>query len=529
MEMEKKLGIYIRQSVKKEKGFSIQDQKYSGTKKAEELGWSYEFYIDEGISAFSDSTTRPEYDRLINDIQGNKISGIFVKDISRLTRNMITYYRVTSLALEKKITIFTEHDGDLNPSDVTSEIFMSIKTIFNNNFIRDTSLKIKSSLQTRALNGKAPTGPNLPYGYAKDDNSFLVIDELESNIIKIIFQKHSEGLGIERIAQYLNENNIKTKTNQFNKSYSLKNKYTNGVRRKHSSTISWSSGVIHKILTNPIYKGTRVHKGIEIPSPIIIDEKSWNDTQIRLKERKNNPGPKKNQYLLQGFVFCERCGNVFVGKIKEQKKEYTYSCSSRIKKPNCGNKGINLYMFDELVLYMILNSSYADDAIHAYINSNSEKYTIKDLNDKLNELKADKVKAESYRKTLLKKFKEELISETELNEFLKESNKEISDLTMFENEIKSILENRYQTSNNFSNIEEVIREMAINGTFDERRKIITDRVQKITINYESEIDCFNINVILKTNKPLNYVYARTDKTTFFPDLNSPPNSTQQLM
>lgn len=529
MEVEKKLGIYVRQSVKKEKGFSIEDQKISGKNKADELGWGYEYYIDEGISAFSDNTYRPEYDRLINDIQENRISGVFVKDISRLTRNMITYYRVTSLAIEKNITIFTEHDGDLNPTDVTSEIFMSIKTIFNNNYIRDTSLKIKSSLQTRALNGKAPTGPNLPYGFAKDENNFLIIDEVESKIIKLIYQKHSDGLGIERIAQFLNENNVKTKTNLLNKNYSLKNKYSNTIKKKHSSTISWSSGVIHKILTNPIYMGRRMHKGIEIPSPIIIDENIWNETQIRLKERKNNPGPKKHQYLLQGLVFCERCGNVFVGKIKEQKKEFTYSCSSRIKKPNCGNKGINLYMFDELVLYMILNSSYADDAIHAYINSNSEQFTIEDLKEKLNKLNKEKSKSENYRKTLLRKFKEDLISETELNEFLKESNKEINELTMFESEIKSILDNRTQVYNNFSNLEEVIREMALYGTHEEKRKIVTDRVQKITINYESEIDCFNINIILKTNKTLNYVYARTDKTTFFPDFNSPPNSTQQLM
>ena len=74
-------------------------------------------------------------------------------------------------------------------------------------------------------NGKVGGGLLINYGYTKDENKMLVIDPVESKVVKLIYQLCLEGKGTKVISNYLNENNIPTKRmNVKNSSMKVKGK-----------------------------------------------------------------------------------------------------------------------------------------------------------------------------------------------------------------------------------------------------------------------------------------------------------------
>ena len=74
--------------------YSIGNQKKLLTKVAKEKGYTnLLIYTDDGISGVT--MNRPDYIRMIGDIENNKISAVFVKDLSRLGRNYIEVGKLT--------------------------------------------------------------------------------------------------------------------------------------------------------------------------------------------------------------------------------------------------------------------------------------------------------------------------------------------------------------------------------------------------------------------------------------------------
>ena len=80
--------------------------------------------------------------------------------------------------------------------------------------------------------------PDLPagrirYGYSKDDNGEIVIDEAQAEVVRMIFQMYREGAGVQRIKDSLEGRGIQAPS---------------GGR-------SWPKRTIEKILTNEKYSG----------------------------------------------------------------------------------------------------------------------------------------------------------------------------------------------------------------------------------------------------------------------------------
>ncbi len=100
------LAIYARQSREKETNGSIDEQLNKGRKTAATLGMSYVEYVDKGISAVSDTlSNRPECLRMMDDIENNRITAVFVYDMSRLTRSQVTNVAFKSIFKEKPVSI----------------------------------------------------------------------------------------------------------------------------------------------------------------------------------------------------------------------------------------------------------------------------------------------------------------------------------------------------------------------------------------------------------------------------------------
>ena len=89
------------------------------------------------------------------------------------------------------------------------EFVMPIKNIFNAQYSKDISKKVKSSFRTLQVNGQF-IGAFASYGYKKSDKDRhkLVIDEPAAIVVRRIFDLFISGQGKQSIAKILNEDNI---------------------------------------------------------------------------------------------------------------------------------------------------------------------------------------------------------------------------------------------------------------------------------------------------------------------------------
>ncbi len=113
----------------------------------------YDDYTDDGFSGAS--FDRPDFNRMIQDIENKKINLIIVKDLSRFGRlsSKISYYLEEYFA-EKGVRFIAVTDNIDTGSIETSEDIVQFKAFFNEWFLRDTSRKVRNGKKTRAKEGK---------------------------------------------------------------------------------------------------------------------------------------------------------------------------------------------------------------------------------------------------------------------------------------------------------------------------------------------------------------------------------------
>jgi site-specific DNA recombinase len=250
-----KIGIYIRVSTEeqKTKGISIDDQKIRGIEFCETRGYTYEIFNDAGFSGSLPPEERPSLNRMLEQIYLEEIDGIYVVDFDRITRDEKFGFVLKKILIDNKVKLF-DTSGEINLLDETQDLLLGIKILLSSFELKRLKVRIKRNLLRSVKEGNVGGGPMLNYGFKKGENKKLVIDEVEAEVVKLIFQLSIEGKGTKVIANFLNDQSIPTKRMTTLKGY-LKVKGENKVK------FLWRDAVIHKILTNTIYKGKRLYKG----------------------------------------------------------------------------------------------------------------------------------------------------------------------------------------------------------------------------------------------------------------------------
>ena len=126
-----------------------------------------QFYVDDGYSGAS--FNRPDFQRMMSDMEDGKIGIIITKDLSRLGRNQLH----TGLYIEERFPQFgvryiaiNDHFDSINPNSTDSDI-AGIKNWFNEFFAKDTSRKIRAVQKAKGERGERLT-VHVPYGYMKN-------------------------------------------------------------------------------------------------------------------------------------------------------------------------------------------------------------------------------------------------------------------------------------------------------------------------------------------------------------------------
>ncbi|MFR8282499.1 MAG: recombinase family protein [Faecalibacterium sp.] len=131
---------------------------------------------------------RPDFKRMMQDIEKRKVNCIIVKDLSRFGRNYIE----TGRYLERifpfmgvRFIAINDHYDSAEENDDKGRILIPFNNLINDTYCRDISLRVRSHLDVKRKEGRF-IGSFAGYGYRKDpkDKNHLIIDEYAAGIVQ---------------------------------------------------------------------------------------------------------------------------------------------------------------------------------------------------------------------------------------------------------------------------------------------------------------------------------------------------------
>ena len=308
----------------------------------------FDVYIDDGFTGTN--FDRPDFKRMEDDLRSKKINCIIVKDLSRFARNCIeigNYLSILFPYLKTRFICVNDNvDSFLDPESLDN-ISTKFKNLINDEYCRDISVKVKSSLTIRRENGEY-IGSFPCYGYKKDASDYhkLVIDEEAAEVVREIYKMFLAGESIRGIVRVLNGRGVLTPAQYKKKLYP---KY-NPPSEKNAT---WTMKTVRRILTNQMYVGDLVQnvmnnisyrvqkcRPVEKENYIIVPDTheaiiSREDfgKVADLLQRDTRESPKTQKLnVLSGFIKCGDCKRGMIKKsMNNGFKDYSYYICSTYK------------------------------------------------------------------------------------------------------------------------------------------------------------------------------------------------------
>ena len=489
---------------------SIQHQKEYLSNYAKDNGYPHtEYYVDDGYS--STNYNRPDFQRMISDIEGGKIGVVIVKDLSRLGREYLQTGYYTEIFFPQNDVRFIAVNDNFD-SEVGDNEFAPFKNIINEWYAKDLSKKIKSALRTKALKGDCTSGMP-PYGYSKSENDRTkLVPNDKAPYVQMMFQMALEGKSCFEIAAKLEELKL------------LIPRADNLIRSGNADSptfpkypYSWQKSTIKGILTNPVYTGKMVSHRHEIKSfkdkrVIEHPEEDWivventheplvseHDfetvkARVSVKTRDKTTNPDN---IFRGIVYCPDCGkrHGFSKRKCEPNSKGAYRCATMVKygKEYCSNHYITFEQLYEVVLSDIQrHASLAEENFDKYVEilaktSNSKRSSEKSVLTK----EADRGKKRiSELDTLLQKLYEDkvfgVISEERYISMSANMEKELSELKARLNELTAEISETEKCAENAVDFASLVRKFI--GIRELDYEIAHLLIEKIYVHEREVID-----------------------------------------
>ena len=364
---------------------SITNQKAILAKYAEDNGFrNIEYYVDDGWSGTN--FDRPDFQRMIADMDAGKISTIIVKDMSRLGRDYLKVGYYTEIAFPDAEVRFIAISNGVDSANQQDSDFTPFLNIINEWYAKDTSKKIRAVFKSKGMSGK-PLTTIPPYGYMKDpnDKSHWIIDPIAAPVVKQIFEMCVAGYGPTQIARELTKQRVVIPRVHAT---------INGIHISDSAMMldkyKWHQATVVNILQKEEYLGCVVNfrserKSYKCKKSIEKDRSEWQifdnaheaiidratfDIVQRIRNGRRKRASLGDMGMLTGLLYCGDCGAKMYqvrGQGWEHSKEYFTCASYRKATGECTSHQIRNVVIEQIVLQQLRK-------IFVYANDDESKF-----------------------------------------------------------------------------------------------------------------------------------------------------------
>lgn len=465
-------------------------------------------YCDDGWSGTN--FERPEFKRMIADIENGAINLVVVKDLSRFGREYAQMGLYIEHYFEENNIRFIAVGENIDTINGTDNILMPITNVINSLYARDCSRKTKAAHRSRALAGMY-MGGHAPFGYIKDpdDRHRLLIDPAAATIVRDLFKMFGEGIGYVRMTKILRERNVLNPQAYFNQNNP--DFYQSDYWRKQ---FDWHATSIRTILNNPVYLGKTVfgrtqNKGFYQKKRIAVDEENWImvegtheaiitqetwDLAHKLMENRRRESTKGEIQMFAGLVKCSHCGSSLNASYNAKKQKYTgFSCwvYKNYGKERCTSHAIGWQTMCTLVLENIqFHAGIAARQSQVYLDMLTEMKEAKrqeEVNRIKKELKSVDKRLAQLDKILSKLYEDyalDKIDESRYNSMSSGYVQESSDLKQKQISMSVAIQKADEAYSNVQNFVQLIKRYTDVKELD--TKILNELIDKIVV-YEKEI------------------------------------------
>lgn len=384
---------------------SIKNQKLILQKYADDNGFrNTRFFVDDGYSGTT--FDRPDFQRMIAEMDAGRIGTVIVKDMSRLGRDYLKVGFYTEVAFPEADVRFIAINNGVDSANQQESDLTPFINIFNEFYAKDTSKKIRAVFKAKGQSGK-PLCTNPPYGYKKapDDKTRWIVDDEAAAVVKEIFHLCMSGYGPTQIAKELRKRRIETPA-EYGKRVGVN--VPAAKQRENDDPCRWTTSTVVHILERREYTGCTVNfktykKSYKSKKQVKNDPSEWAifegmheaiiepevyDTVQKIRDGRRRQTPMGEMPALSGMVYCADCGNKLYqvrGRCLPQ-SEYMVCATYRKKgKSVCPSHQIRNSVIEQLLLEDLQRvTAYArnhEDEFLRLVTRNSEKALDRELRD----------------------------------------------------------------------------------------------------------------------------------------------------
>lgn len=498
-----KTGLYIRISREdgdeKQESNSITNQRnmlkqYINSHKEEfDL---IDIYIDENYTGTN--FDRPDFNRLIKDIESGLINCVICKDLSRFGRDYIEAGRYLERVFPEYNVRFIAINDNIDSFKHEYDILLPVKNIFNQQYAVDISGKVRTAIKTKQKSGDF-IGAFASYGYLKNPQNpnKLIIDEYAAQVVRRIFNLYLEGNGKIRIAKILNEDGILCPS-EYKTQIGMN--YRNS--KKIGKTTYWTYATIHRMLSNEMYIGNMVQgktKRVMKSKPKtlakkdwnivknthspIIDKQTWDKVQVLLNKNSRQLDLQKNISVFAGFLKCGDCGRSLAKNVRGKTTYYICGSYKSYGGTICSSHTIRHDVIEKRILNLIKTATIIYEAkMNEYkLKQSIINQQIDGIKNEIEKTRLSINKVYNLKKGVYEDYKEGILTKDEYLQYKKDYEKEEK---LYNDKVKT-LENILTDNSSNSEAKKYIEYKNIDKL---TREIMADCVESVVIYENGELD-----------------------------------------
>lgn len=318
-EKVKTIICYARESTRQqaEDGYNLDTQK-----KRMEAYIRACFFENVNIEVLEDagwsarSLNRPKMDEILDRIRNNTVDGLCVYCIDRLSRSVKDFSTLIDLLQKNNVTLLSVQEK-IDTSSPQGKLILNLLASvaqFESDNISERVCRALLEAGEQGIYAKA----HAPFGYKKNNEKKLEIDEEKAELVRWIFKE----IGYKKRSA---------------------SSVAKELRKNKPFCRQWYDSRIYEIIRSKIYIGIYTVQGIEIPnhSISIVTQQEWNDANMAIAKLYEDHEAK---YIYKRYVYCKSCQRLLasVCAYGKSKKIYLYyqcfSCKMRVSQTSLDNQ-----------------------------------------------------------------------------------------------------------------------------------------------------------------------------------------------